>query len=267
MDDIIIHMSNFLPSTDVINLLSSCKQFNKLKNKFLIEKQVNFSKIENLWYFDNFTNVIYYDLPIRYPVNIKKLVYFGKEKLPRLDDRLCIPYGVTDLTLSNKVEYNSEKQNHMKDSKKTTFIVTWCDNLEYCIPRTITNLQFEMHFDQNMACIPNHITCLEFKYQFIQNIRSNIPNTISCLRIGFIFNDTIKNCIPVNVKQLCFIYVFQEIENKPASLIGYGDKTCNNRIANGGFGNIDSFLAYGTYKNTKIYYSGKAFYFFIYNSV
>ena len=103
---------NFLlVDLDNCNLIVCSLFLNKLKHKILFNKKVLLSKIYNLSYYNNFTNIVIDEIYIKIFVESKEAIYeFGQIIDPR---KKTIPYNTQRLTI-----------NSFPEKKNTTKIYT-----------------------------------------------------------------------------------------------------------------------------------------------
>lgn len=108
INDIINLICSLLNDRNKLNFLSSCKKLNLLKGKVLYDSKVRLIKICKLWYFDQFTNVIFTSNKklmslhgfVRFPTNLKKLTvrnYRDNWDLPLADTNITHLYFVGNL--------------------------------------------------------------------------------------------------------------------------------------------------------------------------
>ncbi len=103
--EIISYICDFINDSEKIILLSLNKELNNCKNLTFYRNAVNYETIANLWYFDNFINVIINNLTIL-PKFITHLT-FGREFNQSIQN--AIPASVTHLEIP--IRYNSQLQN------------------------------------------------------------------------------------------------------------------------------------------------------------
>ena len=198
---------------------------------FLYHDQINYYKIEHLKHrecFDQFTNLIIYENPIKYPKNLNILTV-DSNQYPK---DLVIPGGITHLTFGHG--FNS----HVKcliphGVTHLTFGKKYNHDIHGAIPPTVTHLDLGDHFNKNIkGLIPNSVTHLTFgrwytqsikdaipanvthliiktnQYHLIRDFKGNIPNTVThlTLQIEFQPGADIKGLIPEGVTHLKFGY-------------------------------------------------------------
>ena len=183
--DIIKYICHYASDKDKIQFLSVNQKMHLLKNFVNYWDMIRVEKIQKLWYFDRFINIIV-DKTCTFPKNVKCLTfgwYFNQE----IKD--CIPLSVTHLT------FGSNFNQDIKD----------------CIPLSVTHLTFGWNFNQDIKdCIPSSVTHLIFGACFNKDIKDCIPSSVTHLTFGGCFNQDIKDCIPSSVTHLTFGYYFNQ---------------------------------------------------------
>jgi len=188
--DLIIQICIYLTDKDKINLLSINKQYHLIKNKIYYIEQIKKCKIINLFYYDNFINIICSNL-INFPKNIKYLT-FGK--IFNKEIKGAIPNSVTHLTFGEN--FNQE--------------------IKGAIPNSVTHLTFGYCFDQDIkGAIPNSVTHLTFGDKFNKEIKGAIPNLVTHLTFGYCFDQDI-NELSKSIKELT---LFKRYKNKNIELL------------------------------------------------
>src|SRR5579872_4878071 len=116
VSDTIIYVVSFLKTNDKIKFLSLSKDLHLLKDKIYFDELITYTKkINYLWYFDRFTNIIIYDITQKLPKSVKHITfgnYFNQ------DIRDYIPHSVTHLYF--KDDFNKD--------------------IKGCIPNSVTHL-------------------------------------------------------------------------------------------------------------------------------
>src|SRR5688572_14969247 len=95
--DIILLLTNSLDDINKIKLLSVTKSYHELKNKIIYNNKIKYNKINHLWYYDRFINVVVNKITIL-PKLITHLT-FGY--LFNQDIKGSIPESVTHLTFGS----------------------------------------------------------------------------------------------------------------------------------------------------------------------
>src|SRR5579872_2704116 len=131
INDIIIKITTFLRTCDKVMFLSISKDLHFLKDKIYYDKKIRLRKICNLWYYDNFTNIIVGNTSYKYklPKSVNHLTFYWEFNK---DVKGYIPNSITHLTLGD---------NFNRDIKG-------------CIPNSVTHLNLGWEFDQDIKdCI------------------------------------------------------------------------------------------------------------------
>ena len=127
MEDIYIYICGFLPDVDKLYYLSTSNLMHVLKSKAIFNKQILIDKINGLWYYNQFINIITNNIYV-FPKFITHLT-FGYCFDQNIKD--CIPNSVTHLTFGSSFD----------------------QNIENCIPKNVTHLIFGKYFNRLYLCI------------------------------------------------------------------------------------------------------------------
>jgi hypothetical protein len=212
MDDIYIHICSFLDDLSVLTFLSTNNHSNKLKNKVFYSGGVFINKINRLWYFDRFTNIITKKI-CRFPKNITYLTFGHDFNQPLLDIipssvtasaiRLGIPSNITHLTFGKR--FNQSITGAIPASIiYLTFGYDFNQPILDAIPPNVTASTIRLGIPPNVTAsairlgIPPNVTHLTFGDSFDQPILDALPSSITHLTFGSHFNQPILDAIPPN---------------------------------------------------------------------
>ena len=199
--DIIRIICLYLSIKDKINFLSSKNEFHKLKNIIFFNDQICQSKIINLFYYNQFTNILTNNT-INYPHSMIKLTFTNKFN----QGIKGIPLRVTHLTFG------------------------WYFNqdIKGAIPSNVTHLHFDYCFNQDIkGAIPLSVTHLTFGQNFNQDIKDAIPSSIKYLvLINNKFDKDLKGAIPSGIHLTLHNVCYQNRKNELDALC-CEIETCN----------------------------------------
>lgn len=198
--DILIHICTFSSNRIILNLLSCSKILHQSKKNVLFNGNVwigsrrEYDKINNLWYFNNFTNVSCHPNGAKIPSNAINLTfnYMNHGQIPEID-------------IPDKVQ-------------KITFMYGWFANT---LPKKsfqfLTHIIFSPDVNQaiKVGILPQSLTHLELGSHFNQSLEPGVfPQLLTYLKLGVNFNQPIQpGVFPQSLTHLIFsTYFNQQIE-------------------------------------------------------
>src|SRR5579872_6693746 len=125
--DSIIDITIYLNDKDKIKFLSSSKELHILKDKVHYNDQIYIGDINDLWYFDRFTNIHISNSNYRYPIP-NSIIKLSLRYYFYADIKGYIPNTVTHLTFGGYFN----------------------QNIEGCIPTSVTHLTFGHYFNKKI---------------------------------------------------------------------------------------------------------------------
>jgi len=182
-EDVFVRTSKWLSDRDKIMLTMTCMLLNPLKHKFMYEKVVNYEKITNLSYFDNFQNVSVTQEDYMRPKYAKSIHYDART----VTEVANIPRGITHITLGN---IWSAKWHHMLET--VTHLIFRCQIKELfpnLIPPSVTHLELYGKFDKSVG---DHLPCklISLKIHDVDQKIEFLSPTLKKLSIGNLNIDT-----------------------------------------------------------------------------
>src|SRR5579872_6029748 len=173
----------------IINIMTYLSDRGKIK---FLSLSKNLHALKNKVYYEEYINVD----------RIHTLWYYDRfTHINFYNLRYTFPKSITHVTVSN-----TNIVNHIPASvTHLNFDKCFDENIKDCIPNTITHLTFGCFFNRNIKdCILNTVTHLTFGWAFNQDIKNCIPNSVTHLTFGDKFNKNIQNSIPNSVTHLTF---------------------------------------------------------------
>lgn len=183
-EDVFIRTSKWLRDRDKIMLTMTCMLLNPLKHKFMYEKVVNYEKIVNLSYFDNFQNLTVTRKDYMRPKYAKSIRYHART----FTEVENIPTGITHITLGN---IWSAKW-HSVPETVTHLVFRGCfkhASFQNLISPSMTHLELYGNFDKSIS---DHLPCklISLKIDDFDQKIEVLPPTLKKLSIGNLNIDT-----------------------------------------------------------------------------
>lgn len=122
-----------------------------------------------------------------------------------------------------KFTFRKRKRIIKKDKNKWFYNcltkITINENFEYFeFPTQIKKLNVEFNSNQNIQnCIPNSVTHLVFGFDFNQTVKNSIPNSVTHLIFVCNFDKNLE-CLPSSITHLSIKYYNEKINKLPSSL-------------------------------------------------
>jgi hypothetical protein len=176
MDDLLLCVCEYLLlDKDKLSILSTTMFANRLKKYVFFKQKVLLSKIQSLFYLDNFLNVISNQ----------------ETKLPYHAKSIYFPSTTRKCNIPNK-------------TRKLRFGIEFYFDDPYILPLSVKRLTINdgHHNLQNIICPNvNHLTLHIYNYRYLETL--NIPSHITSLKLYHEIDKSYKKIIPATVTHLC----------------------------------------------------------------
>lgn len=200
IEDMLLLVIDKLSDKDKIKFLQISKIMNMYKHKILFHDEISCVKIQNLSYYDNFTNVIFIEGCVL-PKKIERVV-IGLDFLSNINnnnnDKIYISAPIVCYTIDCLFALKIILSSVTFLSIRTNF---YCD-----IPNTVTHLSVKIWvgsnsgFDNNIN-IPNSVIFLHIN-KIMLLIPKILPETLVHISFGKKINLPLQNDIPNTIKKL-----------------------------------------------------------------
>jgi len=210
--DIWSYIMRFIKNnSDKYRLLVSCKEMSKCD--FYFYETIPIHKIQNIRWFNRFTNIIVLKITNKLPISVKKISF-----------ALC--NQITPKYLPNTI--TTIKFSYIFDQP-----------IKGCIPSSVKKIIFGEYFNQPIdGCIPSSVKKIVFGRDFNQPIKGHIPLSVTHLALGNFFCHITTDYIPSSVTHLSFYnFSLTGLASVPSSVThleflcnGYDNKPWRGRI-------------------------------------
>lgn len=179
--EILIHITEYLPTKDILNLSICSKHFHDPLSFIKFNKRLNFKDICKSPYFDSFTSVIYSEPNNLFPKSLRNLYWYNNDQLPShlLDTLINLYLG------EEYVRPLSE------------------------LPSSLQKLHLGLYYNQLMPQLPNSLKILEFGFNYNHPLPL-LPDSLQYLRLGSYFKKPLPQ-LPNSLIELSLGYPY----NKP----------------------------------------------------
>lgn len=219
--DIIIYICTFLPDTDTNNYLSTSKEMLKLKHKVKFNNTHELTlKINNLDYYNSFTNLVMQDKKLNYNLFKHSL----PKNLTKINFKILVPAMATAAeSVVPKLLNCTAKEIHVT--------VRSSDELKLINNLLVTNLIIKHNYNRKMNTIPARATTaesvvpksvkyLKFKSSLMHKIQpGDIPDSVLQLKIDHHYCRLLPESLPSSIIKLSVSGMFKfEIGSIPLSV-------------------------------------------------
>lgn len=195
LEELVIHVTTFLPTSDKLCVLSTCRVLRLFKNKLLYTDLVWYYRVRHLSYRDRFTRVIVTSI-INFSINVTEIQFADcfNEPIGKL------PTNLISLTLGTN--FNQP--------------------IVGSLPPNLLYLQFGHSFNRSIqGALPPKLISLRFGHAFNCPIAGYLPPNLRFLFLQEKFNRTIQLALPPNLVILRFFGNFKKpiVDPFPPNLI------------------------------------------------